>query len=632
MPGIAGIIQFDPQRSAEEIREELESISRLLSAHPGQRAIAEVASFEHGAMAAVRLEDSRHKSLCAEDAAATLVFWGHLWDEDELRRKSGMAFKSLREAQTGAILLKIYRKEGMAGLCELNGRFVIALWDKNNRRLHLACDRYGFTKLYLWSGPDQVRFASEYKAIIRSSGFSGKIDEQALADFVTFGYPTGDKTFFQDIKLLPQASVMTFEKGKTSVHRYWDYTFHKEDDPMWDEEDYVDQFFSKLETATKRQVADLGAVSVPISGGYDSRTLAAMLEKIGFNGKVETFSMGGEYSFDVLYGREIARKLGFNHAYVPIDSTVIRDHSERFVWLLEGTVSCINSHMLLAHQLISESGPKSIMTGFFGDVTCGTDWSYVLGLRGSTNDDEIVSKQYPVYADIMRDGELKDYMNGHVYEKVQNRPFETFKKRYFSCPSGSRYYKSRYFSLHERQRRYTSFNLFAFDPVGNVVSPFLDKDFVDFAYRLPPHLAIHSNLYRKMIIKYLPKVAAAKHNDTRLPINASELRKGLQWRWERILKNPLIRATIGSRYSRMNDNYMNTDNAIRNGSRDFVLSNIRDNPFLSEYFDMDRVHKMLEEHMDCKRNEYGKIMALLTLSLWHKLFVEGQGYRPGVGK
>ena len=47
---------------------------------------------------------------------------------------------------------------------------------------------------------------------------------------------------------------------------------------------------------------------------------------------------------------------------------------------------------------------------------------------------------------------------------------------------------------------------------------------------------------------------------------------------------------------------------------------------------MDRVHKMLEEHMDCKRNEYGKIMALLTLSLWHKLFVEGQGYRPGVGK
>ena len=35
MPGIAGIIQFDPQRSAEEIREELESISRLLSAHPG---------------------------------------------------------------------------------------------------------------------------------------------------------------------------------------------------------------------------------------------------------------------------------------------------------------------------------------------------------------------------------------------------------------------------------------------------------------------------------------------------------------------------------------------------------------------------------------------------------------------
>ena len=77
----------------------------------------------------------------------------------------------------------------------------------------------------------------------------------------------------------------------------------------------------------------------------------------------------------------------------------------------------------------------------------------------------------------------------------------------------------------------------------------------------------------------------------------------------------------------MNDNYLNTSEAIRTGSRDFVIKHIRDNPFLDEYFNMDRVHQMLDDHMSGRADEYGKITALLTLSLWHKLFVEGKGFK-----
>ena len=60
-------------------------------------------------------------------------------------------------------------------------------------------------------------------------------------------------------------------------------------------------------------------------------------------------------------------------------------------------------------------------------------------------------------------------------------------------------------------------------------------------------------------------------------------------------------------------------------ARDFVEISIRNNEFLAEYFNMDRVHQMLNNHMSGKSNEYGKITALLTLSLWHKLFIEGEG-------
>ncbi|HEY4706123.1 MAG TPA: asparagine synthase-related protein [Thermodesulfobacteriota bacterium] len=622
MPGIAGIIDLS-SGIREELKAEAVKMAGLLCAPRDSTAAA--LSFEGGAFASVSTPAAPMRML-ADDGAAAVAFWGHLWDLDELRRSSGLELKSISDVSSAKLLLEIYRKNGIAGLCGLNGRFVIALWEKGSGRLHLICDRYGFTKLYYRHGEGQVRFASEYKAIIRSGGFSGRIDEEAIADFAAFGYPTEDRTFFDEIRLIPQASVVTFEQGKApSVRRYWDYAFYSEGDPIWDEEDYVDEFYMRLKTAVQRQLVDPGRAAVPLSGGYDSRTLAGILERLGLGERVDTFSFGNERSFDVLYGGEIARRLGFRHSFIPITGSVMKDRAESFVWQLEGTVNCISAHMLLTRPVIEEKGSKSIVTGFFGDVTCGTDMFY-MGLRGSANDDEIVRKQFFAHANIMQGDELKGYMKARVFEKAGGRAFEVFRKRYFSCPAASRYYKSRYFNLHERQRRYASFNLFVFDSAGRVVSPFLDRDFVEFACRMPPHLAIHSNLYRKMIIKHLPKAAAARHNDTRLPINASDFRKGLHWRWERLLKNPVIRATVGRRYARMNDNYMDIDNALRNGSKEFVLSRIRGNDFLAQYFDMDRVGRLLDAHMSGERNEYGKITALLTLSLWHGLFIEGKGY------
>ncbi|MCK4824744.1 hypothetical protein KA005_53825 [bacterium] len=66
-----------------------------------------------------------------------------------------------------------------------------------------------------------------------------------------------------------------------------------------------------------------------------------------------------------------------------------------------------------------------------------------------------------------------------------------------------------------------------------------------------------------------------------LPLNASSIKKGLHWRWERLNRYPLVMATIGRRYARMNDNYLHTDEAIRTGSMDLVIKHIKDLFFLN---------------------------------------------------
>lgn len=622
MPGIAGIVDFnlDNASISKQIRRMVKILNHTSPSHE------EEYISDHAALGAIRLKVYPFHELVVEDKNTAIAFWGYLWNPDNLKKSIDLNFGKRKDVSIGTLLLTLYNKEGIEGFCDLNGRFVIAIWNKVEKVLNLVNDRYGFCKLFYWVGSQRILFASEYKAIIWHKDFPKKIDQQGLADFMTLGYSTGDRTFFENVKLLPPASVATFKRDKSfSIQKYWDYSFHSDDDPLWLEEDYIDQFAEMLSRATQRQIDSNMSIGLPLSGGFDSRTLAGMLDRLCFKGEVKPFSYGHPYAYDVVYGKKIAQKVGYKHTFIPIESTYLRDHAERFVWLLEGTVICKDAHVLLTYPFINQHSLDTIITGFFGDIICGS-WSrlYSNGVRGGTDDEAIIRSQYVVQADTMKDEDMAVYMKDKICQRVKEKTFETLRSKYFQCPSKNRYFRSRYFSTHERQRRYTSYNLYVFDFVTNVVSPFLDGEFVEFIYHVPSELMIFQNVYRKMIVKHFPKVASVPYNETRLPLNASWLRQGLHWRWDRINHHPLIRSTIGRRYAKMNDDYIRSNEAIRTGSSDFVEKVLRNNEIIAEYFNIDRVNQMLDDHFKGKANEYAKITALLTFALWGKLFIKGE--------
>ena len=619
MPGLAGIADFS--QDAASIKQNIQRMGRILC-HTAP-SVEDRCVLDHVALSSVRLKAYPFHNLIGENEDTAIAFWGYLWDEVDLMKRTGVEGNNLKDISLGQLLLKLHKKEGLEGFCNLNGRFVIALWDKGKKTLVLINDRYGFCKLFYWLTSKRILFASEYKAIVWHESFPKKIDKIAVSDFFSIGFSTGDRTFFEHVKLLPPASIATFKMdGSFSIKKYWDYSFHSEDEPVWTEEHYVDQFFELLTKAIKKQIGSTNNIGLPLSGGLDSRTLAGILHKLGLQREVKTFSYGNPYCFDVKYGMGIAKKLGFEHSYLPIESTYLRDNAERFVWLAEDTVSCLNAHMLLTYPFIRKNSLETIMTGFFGDTICGSG-SYLDGIQGETDDELILKKQYGLQ-EIMKDEDMAVYANEDFYSKVRGATFEAVRSRYFQCHSKDKFFRTRYFLLYERQRRFTSFNLYMFDFVGGVLSPFVDHDFVEFILHVPSVLMLDRNLYMKMIVKHLPEVASVPYNNTRLPLNASWIRKGLHWRWESLTRNSLIRATIGRKYTRLHDNYLMSGEAIRTGSRDFVEKSIRNNKFLAEFFKIDRVNRLLDDHMNGKAHEPGKITALLTLALWGKMFVENE--------
>lgn len=160
MPGIAGIVNFDKTNASidKQIRRMVKILNHI---SPSSE---DVCILGHAALGVPRLKEYSFQDLVAKDKNTAIAFWGYLWDQEDLKKRTGLLCGNIRDISIGQLLLTLYNKEGMDGLCNLNGRFVIAIWNKVEKVLNLIGDRYGFSKLFYWASLQRILFASEYKA------------------------------------------------------------------------------------------------------------------------------------------------------------------------------------------------------------------------------------------------------------------------------------------------------------------------------------------------------------------------------------------------------------------------------------------------------------------------------------
>ncbi len=131
------------------------------------------------------------------------------------------------------------------------------------------------------------------------------LDYKSIAFFAATGFFFGDSSYYKNIKMLPNASEITINPQTNkieSINQYWDW-YHKPE--IFDVNTAVQQMGECLETmlATKTKGK---MVLLPLSGGMDSRTIAAAYP----NGQTNTLSYS--YNFEngideVRFSRRIAK-------------------------------------------------------------------------------------------------------------------------------------------------------------------------------------------------------------------------------------------------------------------------------------------------------------------------------------
>jgi len=179
------------------------------------------ATLGHRRLAILDLSAAGSQPMLSGDREIGVVFNGCLYNFPELRRElenRGARFRSHCDTE---VLLHGYREWGIDALVRrLRGMFALAVWDNSRRTLTLARDRLGVKPLVFSTRHGEIAFASTVRAL-RSGGFGGAIDRQAVLEFLEFGYVTEARAIFEGIEKLPPATILEWRDGDIQRRHYW---------------------------------------------------------------------------------------------------------------------------------------------------------------------------------------------------------------------------------------------------------------------------------------------------------------------------------------------------------------------------------------------------------------------------
>lgn len=108
-------------------------------------------------------------------------------------------------------MLTLYEKDSLNFFKQLNGSFVISIFDAEKGEVIIANDRYGSKNLFYDIKPDRILYSSEIKAILEDSSIEPKLNYESMVEFFTFSFVLDNKTLFKGIELLPPASILIYD-------------------------------------------------------------------------------------------------------------------------------------------------------------------------------------------------------------------------------------------------------------------------------------------------------------------------------------------------------------------------------------------------------------------------------------
>jgi asparagine synthase (glutamine-hydrolysing) len=293
----------------------------------------------HRRLAIVDLSIHGRQPMAYLDGRYRITFNGEIYNFRQLTKELrglGHTFQSSGDTE---VLLAAVAEWGLeAALRRMVGMFALALWDSNERTLHLARDRAGEKPLYVCQVGDYLYFASESRALSVVPNFTDQVSVAATAAYLRDGYVPEPLSIYEGIFKLPPGTTLSVPAMRGASLNQDERLWSREPGSpreqfapraYWSVHSVVDQYRNErisnpieatheLETLLRASVRDQMNCDVPtgafLSGGIDSSLVAAIMQAESTK-PIQTFTVGFENAQhdESESARRVAQHIGSIH-------------------------------------------------------------------------------------------------------------------------------------------------------------------------------------------------------------------------------------------------------------------------------------------------------------------------------
>jgi asparagine synthase (glutamine-hydrolysing) len=318
----------------------------------------------HKRLAILDLSPGGHQPMLSEDGQTGIVFNGCIYNFQEIRTQleaHGRRFQSQCDTE---VLWRGYLEWGVDALVErLRGMFAFAIWDHPRRRLTLVRDRLGVKPLVYAIRNGEIAFASTVGAL-RSAGFGGEIDPQAVLEYLEFGYVTDSRAIYQGLNKLPAGTILEWSGGVTRQRQYWKPAPIDEASRIGFEEAVEETERLLVESVRLRLVSDV-PIGVLLSGGIDSTLVCWAMRQSNANVKAFTVRAADDASDESAAAAGTAKTLGIPHEIV--DMPARHFELDELTGAFSEPFSCSSAQAMLWVSKLVKPAATVLLTGDGGD-------------------------------------------------------------------------------------------------------------------------------------------------------------------------------------------------------------------------------------------------------------------------